>query len=131
MTSGDLELQPHPVKELFKICQRMGKHVKIKHERNETESIAHVFVDRQLILSAPAATKDLAKLKAAKIAHERLASQVPPTSMRPSIGNKELIFYTDDNGNMITESANHKLHELSQNKKWPKPEYRYFFKMGY
>ncbi|QCE15804.1 ribonuclease 3-like protein 2 [Vigna unguiculata] len=124
VTPGDLELQPHPVKELFEICQKMGKHVEIKPVRNETESIAYVFVDGQFIASASSATKDLAKLEAAKIALERLASLVPLTSMRPSIGNVELNFYTDDNGDMIIEGAKHKLHELSQNKKWSKPEYR-------
>ncbi|XP_052732399.1 ribonuclease 3-like protein 2 [Vigna angularis] len=108
--TGDLEQQPHPVKELFKICQKMGKLLNIKSVRKETDSIAYVFVDGKFIASASAAKKDLAKLEAAKIALDTLAPLLPPTSMRPSITDMQL-------------RAKQKLNELCQNKKWPKPEY--------
>ncbi|XP_047150103.1 ribonuclease 3-like protein 2 [Vigna umbellata] len=110
VTPGDLEQQPHPVKELFKICQKMGKLLKIKSVRKETDSIAYVFVDGKFIASASSAQKDLAKLEAAKIALDTLAPLLPPTSTRPSITDMQL-------------RAKQKLNELCQNKKWPKPEY--------
>ncbi|WVZ21657.1 hypothetical protein V8G54_008979 [Vigna mungo] len=124
VTPGDLEQQPHPVTELFKVCQKWGKLPEIKSVRNETDSIAYVFVDGQCIASASSVKKDLAKLEAAKIALDRLQSMLSPTSMSPSISDMQLNFYTDDNGDMIIETAKQKLNELCQNKKWPKPEYR-------
>lgn len=119
MTPEDLEQQPQPVTALFEICQKRGKHVEIKHVREETRSIANVFVDGEFIASASSVQKDLAKLEAAKIALDKLAYLVPPTS------DLQLSFCPDEDGNMIVEAAKHKLHELCENKKWPKPVYRY------
>lgn len=132
MTPGDLEQQPQPVSTLFEICQKRGKHVEFKHVRTKTASIANVFVDGKLIASASSAQKDLAKLEAAKIALDSLASLVPPpTSIKPSSRNIELNFFTDEDGNMSIEAAKHRLHEYCESRKWSKPVYRYFFQMDY
>ncbi|WVY89220.1 hypothetical protein V8G54_034734 [Vigna mungo] len=124
VTPGDLEQQPQPVSTLFEICQKRGKHVEFKHVRTKTASIANVFVDGKFIASASSAQKDLAKLEAAKIALDRLASLVPPpTSVKPSSRNIELNFFTDEDGNMSIEAAKHRLHEYCESRRWSKPVY--------
>ncbi|KAK7372002.1 hypothetical protein VNO80_05370 [Phaseolus coccineus] len=119
VTPGDLEQQPQPVTALFEICQKRGKNVEIQQERNETECIANVFVDGEFIASATSVQKDLAKLEAAKIALNRLAYLIPLTSSSSTMS-----FYPDEDGNMIIEAAKHRLYELCESKKWPKPVYR-------
>lgn len=117
MTLNDLEEQPQPVTMLFKICQKNGKQVDIKHCRNDDKSLASVYVDGELFASASSDQKDIARLEAAKDALHKLAHLLPASTMVFDL-------CTGVDGTLEIEQAKMNLHKICVVKKWPKPVYR-------
>ncbi|PRQ31940.1 putative ribonuclease III [Rosa chinensis] len=116
VTLEDLQQQPQPVTKLFEVCQKHGKHVDIKYWRDETKSIASVYVDGKFVASGSSEQKEVAKVNAAEIALYKLSKL-----MRIDDVSIEVIAGID--GSFHIEGAKHKLHELCGKKKWPKPIY--------
>lgn len=118
VTLEDLRGQPQPVTMLFELCQKHGKHVDIKHWRDERKSIASVYVDGQFVASGSSEHKEFAKLDAAKVALDKLGP-----SMSVNAESFEGVVFMD--GSFHIEEAKQKLHEICDQKKWPKPMYKY------
>ncbi|XP_050109230.1 ribonuclease 3-like protein 2 isoform X2 [Malus sylvestris] len=92
VTLEEVKSQPQPVTVLFELCQKHGKHVDIKHWRDETKSIASVYVDGVFVASGSSEQKEIAKLDAAKIALFKLSKSlgVSGRSMEFIAGNDAL-----------------------------------------
>ncbi|ONI13400.1 hypothetical protein PRUPE_4G219200 [Prunus persica] len=116
VTLEDLQGQPQPVTMLFELCQKHGKHVDIKHWRDERKSIASVYVDGEFVASGSSEHKEFAKLDAAKVAVDKLS---------PSMGVNDESFegVVLMDGSFHIEEAKQKLHEICDQKKWPRPIY--------
>ncbi|CAL8151810.1 unnamed protein product [Prunus armeniaca] len=104
VTLEDLQGQPQP------------KHVDIKHWRDERKSIANVYVDGEFVASGSSEHKEFAKLDAAKVAVDKLS---------PSMGVNDESFegVVLMDGSFHIEEAKQKLHEICDQKKWPRPIY--------
>ncbi|CAB4278012.1 unnamed protein product [Prunus armeniaca] len=92
------------------------KHVDIKHWRDERKSIANVYVDGEFVASGSSEHKEFAKLDAAKVAVDKLS---------PSMGVNDESFegVVLMDGSFHIEEAKQKLHEICDQKKWPRPIY--------
>ncbi|ONI13404.1 hypothetical protein PRUPE_4G219400 [Prunus persica] len=99
---------------LFELWQKHGKHVDIKHWRDERKSIASVYVDGEFVASGSSEHKECAKLDAAKVAVDKLS---------PSMGVNDESFegVVLMDGSFHIEEAKQKLHEICDQKKWPRP----------
>ncbi|CAN6560616.1 unnamed protein product [Malus baccata var. baccata] len=116
VTLEEVQGQPQPVTMLFELCQKHGKHVDIKHWRDETKSIASVYVDGVFVASGSSEQKEIAKLDAAKIALLKLSKSL-------GVSGRSTEFIAGIDGKFQIEEAKQKLHELCDKKKWPKPIY--------
>ncbi|RXH82824.1 hypothetical protein DVH24_003322 [Malus domestica] len=116
VTLEEVKSQPQPVTVLFELCQKHGKHVDIKHWRDETKSIASVYVDGVFVASGSSEQKEIAKLDAAKIALFKLSKSL-------GVSGRSMEFIAGNDGKFQIEEAKQKLHELCDKKKWPKPIY--------
>ncbi|GAY65914.1 hypothetical protein CUMW_244710 [Citrus unshiu] len=117
VTLEELQQQPQPVTLLFKLCQKNGKQVDIKHWRKNRKNIASVYVDGSFVASASSEQKEIAKLNAAREALEKLAQSMPVNCDVCEI-------FDDIDEKFEIEAAKQKLHELCGKKKWPKPSYK-------
>lgn len=106
-------LQQHPVTLLYELCQKDGKQVDIKQDRQGQTIIASVFVDGQFVVSASSDQRENARLHAAKAALEKFSYGAA----------KKLCLYICGESN-TSEGAKQKLHDLCGKKKWAKPCYR-------
>ncbi|XP_068338496.1 ribonuclease 3-like protein 2 [Pyrus communis] len=104
-------LSDHPVSELYKLCQKHGKFVKIKEDINDTKnlSIASVYVDGILIASASYKHMAIARLHAARKALPELSKTFGISS--------ELVEVAAEN------EAKQNLNVLCDKKRIPRPTY--------
>ncbi|KAM7279706.1 hypothetical protein ACFE04_006840 [Oxalis oulophora] len=110
----DLEQQPQPVTMLFELCQKKGKRIDFRQWRNGDKTIFSVYVDGVFTGSGSSEQRDIAKLKAAKEALDKLNAMKieKPKVLEWMKGKSEI------------QEAKHKLHEISLNKKWQRPQYK-------
>nr|XP_043618764.1 ribonuclease 3-like protein 2 [Erigeron canadensis] len=108
-----LEKQPQPITMLFELCNKDGKQVEIKHEKNGDKIIATVYVNGGSVASASSDNKVNAKLHAAEAALCILT--------RPNTNEH---IYGDYNEDTEIEGAKQKIYGLCNKRKWPKPSYR-------
>lgn len=120
MTLEDLQKQPQPVRMLFELCQKQGKHVDFKYWRDGFKNIASVHIDGNFVASGSSENKEIAKVNAAKLALHKLPQSVPPNG-----GLFEFVARSD--GVFEIEGAKHKLSEVCRKRKWSKPIYKYDF----
>ncbi|GFP79106.1 ribonuclease 3-like protein 2 [Phtheirospermum japonicum] len=115
ITLDMLEQQPQPVTTLFEMCQKDGKQVEIKHDREGEKNIASVYVDGNFVASASFEQKENAKLHAAKVALKKLGYE--------SICMMNVDIRSQLNGDNEI-GAKQRLHEICGKKKWPNPNYK-------
>lgn len=120
ITHEALQKQPQPVRLLFEICQKQGKHVDIKYWRDGSKNIASVHIDGKFVASGSSEKKEIAKVNAAKLALHKL-----PQSMPVKGGLFDYAVGVD--GCFEIEGVKHQLHEICRKKKWTKPIYKYDF----
>ncbi|OMP04391.1 hypothetical protein COLO4_09700 [Corchorus olitorius] len=113
-TLEDLQQQPQPVTVLFEHCQKLGKHVDIKHWKKGLTNITSVYVDGEFVASGSSEQKQISKLNAVKGALHKLSQ-----SMSAKIDADDGI-----NEPFEIEGAKQKLHELCCKKKWERPIYQ-------
>ncbi|KAL1189689.1 Ribonuclease 3-like protein 2 [Cardamine amara subsp. amara] len=112
VTLDDLQKQPQPVSMLFQICHKLKKQINIRNWREGNSSVANVYLDDELLASARAENKDIARLIAAKEALLKL-SEVLPVEMNVD----------EDSVEIGLKDAKKKLNEICLKKKWPRPIY--------
>ncbi|XP_015899137.1 ribonuclease 3-like protein 2 isoform X1 [Ziziphus jujuba] len=117
ITYEDLHKQPQPVRMLFELCQKQGKHVDIKYWRDGSKNIASVHIDGNFVASGSAEKKEIAKLNAAKLALHKLPQAIP-------VKGEFFEYVAGVDGCFEIEGAKHKLHEICRKKKWTKPIYK-------
>lgn len=92
--------------------------MEIKQSMDGAQNVASIYIDDQLVASEFSKQKDIARLKAAKLALEKLGRDEPF-----KITNVELAGIDDESFEI--ENAKQKLKELSGKRRWLKPVYRY------
>ena len=119
VTLEDLQEEPEPITKLFDVCQKQGKLLDISFLREETKSIASVYVDGKFVASCSSENRVIAKVNAAEIALCKLTQL-----MCINDASVEIIGGMDD-GSFPIEGAKQELHHLCVKKKWPEPIYMY------
>ncbi|KAI7724668.1 hypothetical protein M8C21_021479 [Ambrosia artemisiifolia] len=108
--------EPQPITALYEACQKNGKQVDIQYRRNGDRTMASVFVDGAFVASRSSDTKENAKLHAAEAALAKI------TKFKSCDTGPQAI--VDFNEAMEIDGAKHKLNELCNKKRWPKPTYK-------
>ncbi|XP_021755481.1 ribonuclease 3-like protein 2 [Chenopodium quinoa] len=106
-------LSVQPVAMLYELCQKEGKKVDIRHWRKGEKDICSIYVDAKLVATRTSDQENIAKLKAAKVALEKLNKSVNDMDIEYEVNEKYEI-----------ESAKQKLNDLCGKKKWSKATYR-------
>ncbi|KAJ0500886.1 putative ribonuclease III domain, double-stranded RNA-binding domain-containing protein [Helianthus annuus] len=117
VTLDGILAQPQPITALYGACRKDGKRVDIRYSKNGGRNIASVFVDDTFIASGCSDSPKNAKLLAAEAA----LLKIPKSRSGDDLDFNEL---------MEIEGAKLKLLELSNKKKWPKPNYRVEQELG-
>ncbi|KAL3632719.1 hypothetical protein CASFOL_025703 [Castilleja foliolosa] len=115
ITLDVLEQQPQPVTTLFELCQRDGKKLEIKHNREGEKNIASVYVNGNLVASASAEQKENSKIHAAKVALKELGYE------SNTVMNADICGQLNGDNEI---GAKQRLHEICGKKKWQNPNYK-------
>jgi hypothetical protein len=118
VTLEDVQEEPEPITKLLDVCQKQGKLLDISFLREETKSIASVYVDGKFVASCSSENRVIAKVNAAEIALCKLTKLMCIND--PSV---EVIAGMD--GSFPIEGAKQELRQLCVKKKWPEPIYMY------
>lgn len=115
LTIEDIEKHPQPIRQLYEFCQKQGKQVALKCSSDGPKKVACVYVDGNPVASASRDKTETARLSAAKLALVKLAQS------------RVICVGGDTNGVFEIQGAKQKLHEVCQQKRWTKPNYKYDF----
>lgn len=116
-TLDDLRLRPQPLRTLFCLGDKHGKHFDFRYEEDSYKRTtkAHVYLDDKLIAYGKnKTTRDAAKMSAAMEALKKLSESMPVE-----------IVMDANRLDIEIEDAKDKLIEICNKRKWPNPVYRY------